>query len=188
MTITRKFTEDQLVEQPAVELFVALGWETVNAYHETFGPEGMLGRTGRGEVILTRDLRAALERLNPDLPTDAVQKALDALTRDRSAMSIVQANRELYTLVREGVKLVLRERVGDAQPRAVRTVRQDHGPQSPRRELLRLGRVLDLPKPDLVQRLRPDRWRRRRGDLELAYGVERCGSLVLGIAILWGYG
>ena len=47
---------------------------------------------------------------------------------------------------------------------------------------------LDLPKPDLVQRLRPDRWRRRRGDLELAYGVERCGSLVLGIAILWGYG
>lgn len=31
------YTEDQLVERPAIELFAALGWETVSATDETFG-------------------------------------------------------------------------------------------------------------------------------------------------------
>ena len=28
------YTEDALVEQPAITLLAELGWETVNAYHE----------------------------------------------------------------------------------------------------------------------------------------------------------
>ena len=31
------YTEDQLVEQPAIELFAALGWQTVSALEEVFG-------------------------------------------------------------------------------------------------------------------------------------------------------
>jgi type I restriction enzyme, R subunit len=31
------YTEDQLVEQPAIGLFAALGWQTVSAMEETFG-------------------------------------------------------------------------------------------------------------------------------------------------------
>ncbi len=31
------YTEDQLVEQPAVALFAELGWQTVSAMEEVFG-------------------------------------------------------------------------------------------------------------------------------------------------------
>jgi len=31
------YTEDQLVEQPAIGLFAELGWQTVPAREETFG-------------------------------------------------------------------------------------------------------------------------------------------------------
>ena len=39
-----QYSEDQLVEQPAIRLFEELGWEHVNAYRETLGPHGTLGR------------------------------------------------------------------------------------------------------------------------------------------------
>ena len=88
------YTEDQLVEQPAIGLFAEPGWSTVSALEETFGapspglathaesltrpaatlsrPTGegqvgegaSLGREMKGEVVLVSRLRAALERLN----------------------------------------------------------------------------------------------------------------------------
>ena len=47
------YTEDQLVEQPAIALFAKLGWTTVSAMDETFGPTGTLGRETKSEVVLT---------------------------------------------------------------------------------------------------------------------------------------
>lgn len=38
------YTEDQLVEQPAIALFTELGWQAVSAMEEEFGPGGTLGR------------------------------------------------------------------------------------------------------------------------------------------------
>lgn len=76
------YTEDQLVEQPAIGLFAALGWRTVSAMDEAFGAGGLLGRETRGEVVLVEPLRAALCKLNPDLPPEAIQTAVDELTRD----------------------------------------------------------------------------------------------------------
>jgi len=32
------FSEDALIEQPAIKLFRDLGWETFNAFNETFVP------------------------------------------------------------------------------------------------------------------------------------------------------
>ena len=37
------FTEDQLVEQPALEVLESLGWETISAADELFGPRGNPG-------------------------------------------------------------------------------------------------------------------------------------------------
>lgn len=34
------YTEDQLVEQPAIGLFAELGWSTVSAMEEILGPDG----------------------------------------------------------------------------------------------------------------------------------------------------
>ena len=56
-------------------------------------------------VVLVSRLRAALERLNPALPSEAITAAVDELTRDRSAMSLAAANREVYLLLKEGIKV-----------------------------------------------------------------------------------
>ena len=130
MTTTNKFTEDQLVEQPAVELFSALGWETVNAFDETMGAAGTLGRSSRGEVVLLRYLRPALERLNPDLPAEAILIAIDVVTQDRSAMSTVAANREVYELIRDGVRVNVRQEDGSEQPEVVRVIDWEHPEQN----------------------------------------------------------
>jgi type I restriction enzyme R subunit len=84
------YTEDQLVVQPAIGLFDALGWQTLSAMEETFGPsppaplpggEGSVyfGRETRGEVVLVGRLRAAVCQLNPSLPSEAVSTAIDEL-------------------------------------------------------------------------------------------------------------
>ncbi|MFZ2207827.1 MAG: type I restriction endonuclease [Porticoccaceae bacterium] len=97
------YTEDQLVEQPAIGLFAALGWQTLSALDESFGAGGTLGRETKGEVVLVERLRAALCKFNPALPPEAIQTAIDELTRDRSAMSLEAANREVYRLLKEGI-------------------------------------------------------------------------------------
>jgi len=117
-----KFTEGQLVEQPAIELFAALGWSTVNALHEKLGADGTLGRDNQGEVILLRRLRPALERLNPALPPLAIEQAIAELTKDRSAMDPVRANRELYDLIKDGVEVEVRTDDGGKEPERVRVI------------------------------------------------------------------
>ncbi len=69
------YTEEQLVEQPAIQLCKELGWVTVSAMEESFGATGTLLRETKGEVVLVSRLRAALERLNPALPPEAITAA-----------------------------------------------------------------------------------------------------------------
>jgi type I restriction enzyme, R subunit len=76
-------SEDRLVQQTfAAYLRDRLGWESVYTWNaETFGPDGPLGRSNEREVVLTRDLRAALQRLNPSLPPRTIEDAIQTLTR-----------------------------------------------------------------------------------------------------------
>lgn len=104
------YTEDQLVEQPAIGLFGQLGWQTVSAMEETFGSGSTLGRETKGEVVLVERLRAALALLNPGLPPEAIQTAIDELARDRSAMSLEAANREVYRLLKDGIPVSIPDR------------------------------------------------------------------------------
>lgn len=64
-----------------------------------------MGRETASEVILIPRLRAALERLNPGLPLESIAAAIEQLTMDLSAMSLAAANREIYKLFRDGVKV-----------------------------------------------------------------------------------
>lgn len=96
-------TEDQLVEQPAIALFAAMDWQVANGSAETFGADASLGRETRGDVVLLPRLRAALVKLNPAMPAEAIDAAIDTLARDRSAMSLEAANREVYRLLKDGV-------------------------------------------------------------------------------------
>lgn len=46
------YRQSQLAKQPAIVLFVALGWQTLSAMEETLGVAGTLGRETKGEVAL----------------------------------------------------------------------------------------------------------------------------------------
>lgn len=109
------YTEDSLVEQPAIQLFAELGWETLSASDEVMSATGTLGRETKSEVVLAVRLRNVLVRLNPSLPPEAISAAVDELSRDRSAMLPTAANRELWALMRDGVKVSVPDLVRGGQ-------------------------------------------------------------------------
>jgi type I restriction enzyme R subunit len=113
--ISRPYSEDAAVEKPAIELFEGLGWDHVNAYHEKLGVDGTLGRETRSEVFLTRRLRDALERLNPDAPVSAIDQAIDEITKERSALHYARANREVHELLRDRVPVSIRKPDGSKE-------------------------------------------------------------------------
>jgi type I restriction enzyme R subunit len=122
--ITDIHSEDRLVQQTFTEhLRDQLGWESVYAYNaETFGPQGTLGRTSERDVVLVRDLGAALARLNPDLPELARQQAVQRLTRSDFSRSLVQQNREFYGFIRDGVPVEWRDAEGYAHHERARVI------------------------------------------------------------------
>ena len=109
---TQQYNEDFLIEQPAIALLATIGWQTANCYEETFGSNASLGRETSDEVVLLSHLLPALEKLNPNLPPVAYQLAIEELTRDRSLMSPAHANREIYQLLKDGVKVTYRDDEG----------------------------------------------------------------------------
>ncbi len=111
-----QFSEDQLVEQPAIRLFEKLGWETVDAFHETLGPNGTLARDNQAEVFLTGRVRAAIERLNPGAPPEAVDQAVEEITRPRPALHFARANAEIHALLRDRVEVSVRQADGTTLP------------------------------------------------------------------------
>jgi type I restriction enzyme R subunit len=110
------------VEQAAISYFQEVGWAAVNAQAETLGPEGTLGRKHRAQVVLEPRLQAALQKLNPGLGAAALKQALEVLTRDRSAMLLVAANKELHGLLRDGVPVKVQRPGGGEQVVSVRVI------------------------------------------------------------------
>ncbi|MEI2819951.1 MAG: type I restriction endonuclease [Marmoricola sp.] len=103
--MTPKGPEFNYVEKPSMALLAELGWTPVNASSELLGAGGTLGRDSQHEVILTHRLRFAMRRLNPEhVPDLAINEAIEALTKDRSVMDRVRANREVYDLLRDGYR------------------------------------------------------------------------------------
>ena len=148
------YTEDHLVEQPALALLAELGWQTTCGLEETFAPEGgSFGRRDRREVVLVPRLRAALERLNPGQPPEAINAAIEELSRNRSAMGLVAANREVYRLLKDGVLVSVPdlERGGQSKVR-LRVVDWDRPAENDWLAVNQLSIQGDLSKclPDLV--------------------------------------
>jgi type I restriction enzyme R subunit len=125
--MSHAYSEDSLIEQPAIQLFAQMGWQTRSALDEVFGADGTLGRETKGEALLLQRLRTALERLNPTLSTDAIAQAIDQLSRDRSSMSLPAANREVYGLLKDGIEVTIVDpQTGGQEPQRVRVIDWDN--------------------------------------------------------------
>jgi type I restriction enzyme R subunit len=116
-----QFSEDNLVEQTVIKLVKELWADSachINAY--TDEEDARLGREHRGEVVLTKYLLPALETINPELPKEALDQAVEQLTRSRSHMSLVNANKEIYTLLRDGASVQVMNRDGEYETETAR--------------------------------------------------------------------
>ncbi|CAD5955319.1 Putative type I restriction enzyme HindVIIP R protein [Planktothrix tepida] len=96
------------LELETIKLFEQLGYTTANCYHEKIGNNSTLGRETKTEVVLISKLRPALEKLNPTLSTEVINLAIEELIRDRNALSLANANREIYKLLKDGVNVTYR--------------------------------------------------------------------------------
>ena len=114
------FTESSLVESPAISLVKKL-WQDeachINAYSDT--EDLKLGREHRGEVVLKKFLKPILVKINPSVPEDVIDQAVDQLTRDRSHLSLVNANHEIYKLLKSGATVNIAKVDGSSEPETV---------------------------------------------------------------------
>jgi type I restriction enzyme, R subunit len=124
MAYTDINTEDRLVQTTFAEhLEQKLGWENVYAWNdETFGPDGTLGRKDTREVVLTRDLRRAVEHLNPELPPAAVEEAISKLTQHDYTRSTLAHNQACHKFIRDGVPVSFRDAAGQLRHAQARVI------------------------------------------------------------------
>ena len=154
MAVTPINSEDRLVQVTFAEhLGQVLGWECVYAWNEeTFGPDGTLGRADTKDAVLTRDLRTALKRLNPDLPAPAIEDALRVLTVHDISRSMVQHNRDFYRLLRAGVPVEYRDAQGRRKSARARVIDFDNARGSNRFLAVRELRLTGIRTPNYNRR------------------------------------
>jgi type I restriction enzyme R subunit len=150
MAVTGINSEDRLVQATfAAHLKDRLRWDTVYAWNdETFGPGGTLGRKDTTEAVLTRDLRAALQRLNPDLPASAIEDALRALTVHDFSRSMVQHNQEFAKAMRNGVPVSWQDATGQRRDARARVIDFDNAPGTNRFLAVRELKITGLRTPN----------------------------------------
>jgi len=115
------FSEDKLVEQTVIKLIKEV-WLDPSCHVNAFGDEGeaMLGRENRGEVVLKKFLIPALKKLNSELPQEAINQAVEQVTRMRTNTSLVNINKEIYQLLRDGASVQVENRDGETEVETVR--------------------------------------------------------------------
>lgn len=154
MAVTGINGEDRLVQATfAKHLEAVLGWDSVYAWNEeTFGPGGTLGRACTQDAVLTRDLRAALERLNSDLPPAAIDDAMRALTVHDFSRSMVQHNQDFARLIRNSVPVRYRDAAGYTRDGRTRVIDFDNAPGSNRFLAVRELKLQGLRTPNYNRR------------------------------------
>ena len=95
------FLSEAELEEVLLQNFERLGYE--RSTDAKIGPDGTSSeRESYGDVILQRRLVAAIEKLNPDIPSEARQDAFKSLVANVTP-SLVEENRRLHRFMVEGV-------------------------------------------------------------------------------------
>lgn len=103
--MSHDYSEEKLVQDSACDVLQnKLGWKVAYAYNtEQLGVDGTFGRTSYKEVLLTREIRNVLKRLNPWINEQQIIEAITKLTRRISTASLLQINEEKYNYLRDGI-------------------------------------------------------------------------------------
>lgn len=102
----RPITEN-IIEESSIEQLISLGWEYANG--KELSPEGLFcERESFGQILLTGRLRTAIAKINPSLPIDAQEAAVQKVLRVHSP-DLLFNNEEFHRMLVEKVKIPYQE-------------------------------------------------------------------------------
>lgn len=112
--MSREYSEDGLVQKTTIDYFkYNLDWNTAYAYNtEKLGANGTFGRKTEKEVVLVKYLKPALKELNPNLPEQAYDNAIEKIVENNISKSLIDMNKEKYKMFRDGVKVEFKDKDG----------------------------------------------------------------------------
>jgi type I restriction enzyme R subunit len=121
--MTKEYSEDELVEQSAIKVLKdGLKYDYLYCMDEWKTGKSPLGRETKSDVVLIPKLKEAIDKLNPGLPEEAKQHAINELLNDRSRLSLVKANQEIYKLIKNGIKVNFLNKKGEYEDKTVRVI------------------------------------------------------------------
>ena len=101
------------VETAALSWLEQIGWSVMHGTN--IAPDTLTAeRNDYSQVLLDRRLRDALSRLNPDLPTEAVEDVFRRLNQ-AEGMTLEERNRFFHRLIVEGVAVEYRDTLGETR-------------------------------------------------------------------------
>ena len=94
---------ENIIEESAIELLQSQGWEYANG--KELSPEGLFcERENYQQIILIQRLRNAISKINPHIPLDAQESAVQKVLRIYSPV-LLHNNEEFHRLLVEKVKI-----------------------------------------------------------------------------------
>ncbi|MDF2369930.1 MAG: type I restriction endonuclease subunit R [Rhizobiaceae bacterium] len=105
--------KEDIVEQAALGWFEALGYDTARGADISLGADYPL-RDSYEDVVLLPQLKAALRKLNPDLPEDAILQAATLVSRPPEP-TLEQNNRWFHRLLTDGADVDYRTTDGETR-------------------------------------------------------------------------
>lgn len=116
-------SEDQ-IEKAAISILKnKFGYRTLNC--ETKEADDLNDRSNRSdkqEVVFFDILRSYAVKHNPNIPEQAIDEAVSHLTAHRYSMSPIQANKEVYGLIRDGIPVQYENARGKTEHGIVRVI------------------------------------------------------------------
>ncbi len=121
------FLSEDDIEQAMVQRLQHLyGYDALNCYTtDAADLNDGSGRSDKREVIFYDRLKAAAIELNPDIPESAIEDALRSVCDRRQVMSLIPANRELDSLIRDGVRVSFKDDEGRVRHARVKLIDYD---------------------------------------------------------------
>jgi type I restriction enzyme R subunit len=116
-------TEDQIEQALVQKLQHQHGFDVLDCF--TQNAEDLndgSGRTNKRDVILAERVHEALTRLNPGIPASALEQALETLLNRRQTMTLIAANYEVYSLLRDGIPVEFDDAQGRRQQEHVKVI------------------------------------------------------------------
>lgn len=116
-----EYSENILVQNSAGNLLQnTLKWDVHYAYNkEVLGDKGTFGRKSYKDIVLTRYLRTALLENNVWLTEEQCDNAVKILLNYSTTSTLLQINREKYTMLRDGIPIKVKKSNGEQEDRRV---------------------------------------------------------------------